>query len=320
MMLKWQNSSSRFFFLVVFSAFFIFLSSPSKSCAGSMVAIDSDKQFDFAESYFKAGEYLKAIIEYERFNHFFPDDERVELALYRIGMSYFKSRQFKKAINAFTTLINRYGYTDLSILSIQSYLMISECHIGLNETVPAIINLHNLAVLTDDLNVKDEVYYRAGWIYLEKGSWGKARLYFEKISTPNKNKYQLKKLAVELDQEKYIAKKNPTAAGFLSIIPGAGHLYCERYQDALIAFLFNAGLIWAAYESFDNDHEVLGGVITFVEIGFYAGNIYGATTSAHKYNQTKTRQFIEKLKENTKVNLSAGYKSEGILLSLRYIF
>ena len=31
----------------------------------------------------------------------------------------------------------------------------------------------------------------------------------------------------------------------------------------------------------------LAAVISFVEFGFYAGNIYGAVSSAHKYNRDR---------------------------------
>ena len=40
--------------------------------------------------------------------------------------------------------------------------------------------------------------------------------------------------------------------------------------------MLNAGLILSAWEAFDNELYALGGVISFVEFGFYAGNIYGA--------------------------------------------
>lgn len=43
-------------------------------------------------------------------------------------------------------------------------------------------------------------------------------------------------ISEELEKEKQIARKNPRLAGFLSILPGAGQFYCERYQDALVAF------------------------------------------------------------------------------------
>jgi len=311
-------------FLTFFNIFFLFISF-SQSVAGSdpepdiksSIIISPDKQFDFAEDCFSNKDYLTAVGEYKRFIYFFPGDERVETAMYRIGMSYYLGRHFKKAGDSFNAVIDRYVDTDLSI---KSYFMISEAHVKLNAFGLAIINLNNLITLTHDEDVKDEAYYRLGWIYIETSSWEKARLYFSKISAKNKTKYRLERLSTELNKEKSIPKKDPGLAGFLSIMPGAGYFYCERYQDALIAFLLNGGLICAAYESFDDNNNALGGVIAFVEFGFYAGNIYGAVTSAHKYNRKQTGQFIEKLKNNTKINLFADVKNKGICLAFEFMF
>jgi tetratricopeptide (TPR) repeat protein len=239
------------------------------------------------------------------------------MAMYRIGMSYYLGKYFKEAVNAFKAVLDRYVDTELSI---KSYFMISEAYVKLNAFGLAVINLKNLIMITHDEEVKDEAYYRIGWIYIETASWEEAQRYFSKISIKNKNKYRLEQLNDELNKEKSIPRKHPNLAGFLSIIPGAGYLYCERYQDALIAFLLNSGLIYAAYESFDDDNNALGGVIAFVEFGFYAGNIYGAVASAHKYNRKQTGRFIETLKRNTKINLSADVKKKGVCLAFEFNF
>ena len=300
-------------FTMIFALLFPF----SQSFAGSVLKIDSDKQFSFAEDYFSNKEYFRAIGEYKRFIYFFPEDNRVGTAMYKIGMSHFKAGHFKNAINSFEAIIDKYEDTDLST---KAYFMISECYIKLNEAGSAIANLHNLITIRDDIHLRDEAYYRIGWIYIEMASWEKARINFAKISPQSKNKYQLKRLSKELDRTKLIDRKSPKIAGLLSIMPGAGFLYCERYRDALIAFLLNAGLMYAAYESFDDDNYALGGVITFVEVGFYAGNFYGAITSAHKYNRSKTGQFIDKLKQNTRINLTGSNNQKSIILSFQYSF
>jgi TolA-binding protein len=283
----------------------------------SSMIINPDKQFNFAEHYFSDKDYLAAVLEYKRFIYFFPEDHRVETAMYRIGMSYYLGEHFKEAIDSFHAVIDRYVDTDLSV---KSYFMISDAHVKQYAFGPAVINLNNLITMTHDEEVRDEAYYRIGWIYVETASWEEARRYFSKISATNKNKYRLERLTDELNKEKSIPGKNPTLSGFLSIIPGAGYFYCERYQDALIAFLLNGGLILAAVESFDDNNTALGGVIAFVEFGFYAGNIYGAVTSAHKYNRKQTARFIEILKNNTKINLSADVKTKGICLAFEFIF
>ncbi len=318
------RNSKTFQLTVIITIFFLlpslsqsFVQAETKSDLKPILKIDSDKQFDFAEFYFSNKEYLRAIGEYKRFIYFFPKDKRVESAMYRIGMAYYYDKRFREAIDSFKKLIDKYVDTNFSI---KSYFMTSESYLRINAFNSAIINLHNLITITDDVNLKDKAYYRIGWIYIEMASWEKARVYFEKISAQNKQKYRFEKLSTELEKVKYIPEKNPQIAGFLSVIPGAGYLYCKRYKDAIIAFLLNTGLIYAAYESFDDDQYALGGLITFVGFGFYAGSIYGSITSAHKYNRKRTEKFIKNLKDNTKVNISADLKNKSVYLSLQFSF
>jgi tetratricopeptide (TPR) repeat protein len=308
-------------FVTIFFLFFpcskSFAGSEPPTDPGSFLILTPDTQFEYAQTLFSNKDYASAVSEFKRFVHFFPKEKRVESAMYNIGLSYYLGRHFSDAVGAFEVLIDRYVDSELAV---QSYFRMSEAQLQLKASGPAIIVLHNLIAISDDEDVKDEAYYRIGWIYIDTAAWEKARLAFSKISDRNKNKYRLERLSAELDKEKWVPQKNPALAGFLSILPGAGYLYCERYRDALIAFLLNGGLIYAAYESFDKEHYALGGVITFVTFGFYAGNIYGAATSAHKYNQKKTGKFIEKLKNNAKIDLSGDVKNKGICLSFRFSF
>jgi hypothetical protein len=103
-------------------------------------------------------------------------------------------------------------------------------------------------------------------------------------------------------------------------VPGGGQLYCARYQDALTAFLINAGLIWAAWEAFDNELYALGGVIGFVEFGFYAGNIYSASASAHKYNRDRSADFRDYLNQRRQTPLSLAPAPGGAALCLKVDF
>lgn len=297
--------------------FFSILYAFAETGIQNALTITPDKQFEFAEYYYDNHDYKRAISEYHRFIYFFPQDGRSELASFKIGMSYYKDRQFREAIIAFEYLINRYKN---SRLSIRSNYKIAESYLTLNESDSAIDILQHLVALSKDPNIRDEAFYRIGWIYIDKGKWEKAKSIFRNISMKNRNKYRLKHLTAELAKERQIQKKNPRVAGLLSILPGAGYLYVERYQDALISFFVIGGLSYAAYESFDDDRPALGGLLSAVGLGFYAGNIYGSISSAHKYNRRKSRSFIERLKENTKVNLSAEPTRSSILLSFHYLF
>lgn len=311
-----KNKTMRHFHTLIF---FLFLFSFLPSAA-SALEIDADSQFEFAEQYFSDKEYEKAVAEYERFLHFFPKDGRVEAAMHKVGMAYFESRKFEAAIHAFGKLLETSDFSlGLSDLEKQAHFMISESHMKLNQPGLALSNLRNLRMLADETELEDECAYRIGWIYLETASWDKARESFGQISPENRDKYQLERLLAGLEEKSAIRQKSPLTAGLLSIVPGGGYLYCGRYRDALASFLVNGALMYAAYESFENDNEALGGIIGFVELGFYTGNIYGSVASAHKYNRSQTSRFIEKLKENTKVGFSAG-REKGFMLSFHYAF
>jgi TolA-binding protein/TM2 domain-containing membrane protein YozV len=282
-----------------------------------LMILSADKQFQYAQDLFSARDYSTAAGEYKRFVYFFPKDRRVEFAMYRIGRCHFLGGHYQEAVSAFEKLTEQYFETEYSI---KSYYSISEAYVKMKAFGQALIDLNNLVTITHNQDAKDEAYYRMGWIYIDIASWDEARRYFNKISAKNRHKFELEKLSAALEKETAIPRKNPKMAGFLSLVPGAGYLYCGRYQDALIAFLLNGGLIYAAYESFDQGLSALGGVISFVEFGFYSGNIYGAISSAHKYNRQKTGEFIHHLKENVKINLSADMKNKGVILSLQWSF
>jgi len=281
---------------------------PAHLYADQKIVIDPERQFQFAEHYFQNGEYYRAIGEYERFIYFFPLSDKVELARYKIGLCFLNGEKYAEAIKAFDELIEDYKNTGYAL---KSYLKISRAYVLLKRYDLAITGIKNLITIAPNEEIKDEVYYQGGWVYLEMGLWEKAQKYFEEISVQNRKKYNLKEVLIGLDRKLPLKRKNPTTAGLLAIIPGAGHLYCERKKDALISFLLNGAMIYAAYEAFDHDLDVIGGIITFFELGFYSGNIYSAVSSAHKHNRDEKNKFLDYLKKNTKVNISLGKHHEG---------
>jgi tetratricopeptide (TPR) repeat protein len=286
---------------------------PCHGLAQTSVVITADDQFRFAENYFQRGEYYRAISEYERFIHFFPKEPRVESARYKIGLSCFEGRHFKDAVQSFSGLIEQYHDTELSM---KSYLKMSECYVKLKEFDEALNTLEALLKIAQDQDTKDEALYRRGWIYLETNEWEKAQASFDQISPKNRDEYRLQELSEEMKKKELLKTKNPTAAGLSAIVPGAGHLYCGRKRDAMVAFLLNGAMIFAAVEAFDNDNEALGGLLTFFEIGLYSGNIYSAVNSAHKYNRKQKHDFLEYLRGHSVFGISRQRLDEGQAMAL----
>jgi tetratricopeptide (TPR) repeat protein len=275
----------------------------------SQRCIRADEQFEFAEHYFSRGDYDRAGDEFERFVYFFPEDSRGVNARYEIGKSRFAAGQFDKAKAAFVDLIKAFPKTGPAL---KAHVDLSRCYMKLNDPDQAIKSLEHLIFISSDPDMIDPAWYETGWIFVDTANWDLAKSSFSRISSKNKADFEIENLVEELQKAQDIPKKNPRLAGFLSVVPGSGYLYCGRPKDALTAFLLNGGLIWAAVSAFENDNPALGAVVGFVESGFYAGNIYGGISSAHKYNKSRTQNFIEKLKSQNKINLTMNFETKQI--------
>jgi tetratricopeptide (TPR) repeat protein len=328
--------SHRRLFLIFF---YIFIFIPYIVChanADSGVLIEADKQLDYADQLFKNNDYETAALEYKRFIHFFPNDERVAKAMYNIGVSYFRAGRHEYAITSFRNIIDRYPEKNISG---QASFMMSRTYLAMGEPGSAVNCLYNLTMVTKDTGMKDRGFYEIGWIYLEHpwaggrlgrnngyelfpetGAADTAKTYFQKIEGAGREIYRIEELNSGIDRLQSSEWKNPSIAGALSIIPGAGQMYCGRYQDGIVAFILNAAFFFAAYESFTNDSPVLGGLISVVGAGFYVGNIYGAVGDAHKYNRRLYRYKVDDLKENFRVELSKKDGRPAVALSFNKLF
>jgi tetratricopeptide (TPR) repeat protein len=283
----------------------------------AQLTIEADQQFDYARSRLDAGAFDEAIVEFNRFIHFFPEDAKVPQAQFQTGMAYFRSGRYLQAAGRFEGGIENFRGLPLQN---ESYFMLSRSHAGQGMREQAMLDLHNLLAIATDPDVIDRAHYELGWLHVRQGHWEKADQTFSKISPANKDSFRIEELQKDLARSDTIAAKNPTTAGLLSIVPGGGQLYCGRFQDALTAFLINTGLIWAALEAFDNDLAALGSVITFVGAGFYAGNIYGAVSSAHKYNRDQINAFQKDIGRHRQMTLSLAPVPEGAALCLGFSF
>jgi len=162
------------------------------------IVIDPERQFQFAENYFKNGEYYRAIGEYKRFIFFFPLSNKVELARYKIGLCFLNGEHYAEAIKTFDELIEDYKNTGYAL---KSYLKISRAYVLLKRYDAALTQIKNVITIAPNQEIKDEAYYQGGWVYLEMGLWEKAQKYFAEISVQNRKKYNLKGTTMELKKK-----------------------------------------------------------------------------------------------------------------------
>lgn len=291
------------------------MSSPALS-----LNIDGEQQLGYADTLFANQQYLRAAEEYQRFAFFFKDHPNNRTARFRAGEAFLLAREPAQAVRILQTLVSE---EQDDALSMETFFLLAECHLQLNMPTQAVVQLNNAIALSDDPAVEDRAYYRIGWIHIERADWDGAKKAFNRMSTDGRRRHGLERLNEALSGVGDRPTKSPALAGTLSVIPGGGQLYCHRYEDALIALALNAGFFWAASDAFDNEQYGLGGLLSFVGLGFYLGNIYGAVNDAHKYNHLQTRQFIDQLRRY-QIRIpgpqEGAARDSGLVLGLRFPF
>jgi len=281
------------------------------------IVIDPQGQLQFAGDLMDRGEYEQAILEYERFIHFFPEDKAVPTARFLIGLCFMKAGKYEKARGVFQEMIVS-RHDDLSVE--KALFLMGESYYEQGISKEAGYYFERLFREFPESRFRQAALYRLGWTKMGEEQWDEAARLFGKIKGTSPYSRSANELAVASLRGKTLPRKSPKLAGTLAaVLPGLGHAYVGRYKDGGVAFLVNALFIWAAVESFHNDDNVLGGMLCFLELGWYSGNIYSAVNVAHKYNRKIRSDFRKGLKDTLKLKpllLSQG--GAGLVLSFRF--
>jgi len=262
-------------------------------CFAHGLTITPDMQYEYALDCHKGRSYEAAMVEWKRFIHFFPLDLRVPKAKFYLGMSLFHLKKWDQAQAIFQSL--RFPYVG-SPQNIEAFFMLSKTLLAQGRSGGAQRVLQDLLDVTTASGVKDRALSSLTWIYLDRaadmepGALEQANAALSRISTAGETMFHVKEVRQVVHTIMKQERKSPFVAGGMALVPGGGFAYCDRYRDALAAFIINTGLIFAAHDSFEGGNNVLGGLICVVESGFYGGNIYGSISSAFKYNRSKIRQ------------------------------
>ena len=146
---------------------------------------------------------------------------------------------------------------------------------------------------------------------MKANRWQEASRAFDMVEKESALYSSSRDLSIMSREGEKLPEKNPSTAGlFAALIPGLGHVYCNRYKDGMVAFLLNSLFIWAAVESFDQDHDVFGGILAALEVGWYSGNIYSAVNSAHKRNRKTRADYLQGLTDRLELHIFSTKKGD----------
>ena len=81
----------------------------------------------------------------------------------------------------------------------------------------------------------------------------------------------------------------------MGIIPGLGYVYSGEYGNAVRSLILNALFIYGMVDTAQEDQWGGFGIITFFELTWYTGSIYGGFDAAHRYNQERLLSVAEEI-------------------------
>jgi hypothetical protein len=84
--------------------------------------------------------------------------------------------------------------------------------------------------------------------------------------------------------------KRPWLGGLLGAVPGLGHAYSGEWANGLRSLLLNGIFIFGMVETARDDDWGAFAAISFFEVTWYTGSIYGGVDAAHRYNRTRLQR------------------------------
>lgn len=91
------------------------------------------------------------------------------------------------------------------------------------------------------------------------------------------------------------AGRIPMLGGVLGLVPGLGYAYSGEYANALRSLILNGLFIYAMVDTANDEEWGAFAAISFFELTWYTGSIYGGIDAAHRYNRNRLDTCLQKI-------------------------
>lgn len=276
-----------------------------------------DTLLGFARRLCDEEDYYRAITEYKRWLYLHPRSPKVPRIRLRIAEIYLQAGKPDAAEIHLRELREEYRGTATGRAAA---LLLSGAYHARGQYRKAATELARFLTDYPEAPETDQAWLMRALCLWQDGAVDEARAELEKIPPGSAVRPQAGIMLSLLPRYRKLPLKSPLVAGALStLLPGAGQVYVGYYSDAAISFLLNGLLIWAAWEAFDNQQYVTGGLLSAVELGWYLGNIYNAVNNAHKFNRRCKRHFFRDI-EFSILPLRSGDSVRGVGAAVSHPF
>lgn len=245
----------------------------------------------FGDHLFLDGDWYRAISEYRRHLYLMkgtgPNAERAAVA---IGEALLRGEQWDAAGRQLDGVAQRAGRLELRHEALfgagRAYLL---------DQRPELAKPRFRLLVEDgaaQAQLKSEATWMLAWGHFDAGELVDARVYFQRIVDENGARAQeAKGVLAALDGYDKLESKDPLLAGTLSLIPGLGHVYLGQWGIALTSATWNGLFLFAAVHAWLTGDWGVATVLTLMEVGWYAGGVFGAVAGAYRHNRDAARNW-----------------------------
>ncbi len=259
--------------------------SGSPHASEKAILLTEDLELKVADAFMDEREYYRAITEYKKFLVLFPESDKADYALSRIGMAYYHGEDYEASSRNLATLREKYPgstyapeaqyFEGLGYWKGKHYAKAKTALEGVTASYPD-SRYAPLALVADAMLALDQDNVAAGRRGVEKLV----------AAYPDYPAAMRAKETLRLfDQYQDLPRKSEALAGIMSaVVPGSGYIYAEHYGDGITAFLINALAIAGTVTAVYHENYAVAGIVGAVGLPFYLGNIYGSANAAKKWN------------------------------------
>jgi TolA-binding protein len=269
------------------------LASPSPLASSHLVSTARQPPlFGFAQSLYAAGEYYRAIGEFQRFLFVQPEHPLASEAQLTIGLAFFCGEHWLQAFEVF----RRVRTTSDSTMRAEAALWMVETRARGGDQEEAIRLYQELIRQYPESVIAQRAAYLLGWGYVRQRQWTGAREAFAQIDSQSPYHASGERLAAALGTPPQLPHRSPTVARVLStVLPGTGQIYTGHTFDGLIGLGLHAALIAGTTGAVLAGLEGAAGISAFFTWGFYQTQRSNATRLAQDFNAQAEERFISQL-------------------------
>ena len=257
---------------------------PSLSSPTAILLTD-EVQLKVADSFMDEGEFYRAITEYKKFLILFPESDKADGALFKIGKAYHSGEEYEAAARSFATLIEKHP---LSEHAAQSRYLEGLCHWKLKKYEHALVAFDSVATNYPGSDEAPLSLTAASLVALDKGNITQSANKLEKLMKDypgHRGAAKAREAIRLLDQYRDLPEKSQVLAGLMSaVLPGSGYMYAGHFKDGITAFLITGLSVAGTVTSIGQENYAVGAIAGGIGLPFYFGNIYGSANAAKKWN------------------------------------